>query len=117
MYYYDGEMAFIIVIVLVAVALLVLALKSFKSNSEADKDKIVKIDEPESKSVYISSSLSDGGSSRSDSISGPETVIDDDHLVRIIYRGPDKRGIWICPNCETENPQSNTRCFICHRAK
>ena len=47
----------------------------------------------------------------------PETYEDTSKVIDVVYRYSSKKDIWVCPECEVENPASQEVCFLCHHVR
>ena len=47
----------------------------------------------------------------------PETYKDTSKEIDVVYRYSSKKNIWVCPECEVENPASQEKCFLCHHVR
>lgn len=44
----------------------------------------------------------------------PIVTIDEGHTITTIYVNKEDPLVWICPNCETENPSAKVKCCVCN---
>ena len=48
---------------------------------------------------------------------GPKRIVKKDHIISKIYENNEESFVWICKNCETENPLSVTQCYVCQKTR
>lgn len=47
----------------------------------------------------------------------PVTTVHENHIIVRIYMDKSDSHIWVCPNCEVENPSSKRKCYVCNYMK
>ena len=99
-----------IVLILIAIGIFIVILFNVgksKNKYESDKftNKKIELEETPSSSVHFSDDFKSAE---------PITIKDNGHIVTTILMSKEDTSIWVCPNCETENPSSSQKCCVCH---
>lgn len=47
----------------------------------------------------------------------PEIYEDPSRVITTILKYSGNKSIWVCPECEVENPASEDVCFLCHHVR
>ncbi len=94
----------VIAIIIIAVIVLNKKFKFFKSG----KDTGEKIEmENTSSTIHFSDDFKNKGSA----------TIEKEHMITTILMNKEDSCVWVCPNCEVENPSSEIKCCVCNMVK
>lgn len=99
-----------IVLVVVVVALVFLRNKKKKAKAipAEDSGKKIELDETTSSSVRMGKEFMQ----KKDT-----TKEEGNHTITTLYESQEDNFVWVCPNCEVENPASKKKCCVCHYVK
>lgn len=89
-----------IVFLLIAIGILMKIWLNRKKNKSIDRE-----NELRKKLIHISDDFKGGE---------PITIKENGHIVTTIFMNKEDLSLRVCPNCETENPPSSQKCFVCH---
>ena len=99
--------AIIAVIAIIIIAAIVLKSSKRKKDGEgvhSEPEKKIVLEKTTS-TIYVS-----------DEFKSKESVIkiEKNHTIKTIYANEEDSFVWVCPNCEVENPLSKNRCCVCN---
>lgn len=96
----------IVLIVLVVLLDLFLLISEKRKNRYAEEDTDIEIKlEDVPSTIYFSDDFK---------TKKPSVTIDEGHTITTIYINKEDPLIWICPNCEAENPSAKVKCCVCN---
>ena len=78
-----------------------------------------KNDKPVADSPYVEVEKEGSSIHFSDDFKSKEPIlkIEKNHTIKTIYTSKEDKFMWVCSNCEVENPASKTRCCVCNCTK
>lgn len=98
---------FVCIVLAVIIVLLVVAVNKKKKTKAITPPKI-DLGEPTTSNVYISEEFKE---------KKDRTKQEGNHTITTLYESQKDNFVWICPNCEVENPVSKKKCCVCHYVK
>lgn len=98
----------VLVVAVVAFAFFRNKKKKAKAIPAEDSGKKIDLEETTPSNVYISKEFKE----KKDIVKE-----EGDHTITTLYESQEDNFVWVCPNCEVENPVSKKKCCVCHYVK